>query len=222
VPPYNARSLVDTEFGSNRPLLAPAPLSREKGWRAAPIWDGAAGNVLGVRRLADERQVVLGFGLGDRVAVPGAIAQGSRAVLAQEIRSARGGHYTFTVQASGGGTDADYFRDVFLAHFTCRLVLFRFADAAKDPRQVQELGSAAFQPAFGDAGAVRTFGVDRFLGSTQANVNFAIGNGLGVAVVVEKTSPGVLRPAVAQRAFVRLHSVALDFNPRPRDDSVID
>src|SRR5262249_10757978 len=103
-------------------------------------------------------------------------------------------------------------------------VLFRFADAAKDPRHVEELASAPFQPAFGDAGAARPFSVDRFLGSTQANVNFAIGNGLGVAMVVEKTSPGALQPAGSgpQRAFVRLHSVSLDFNPRPRDDSVVD
>ena len=120
-------------------------------------------------------------------------------MLAQEIRNARGGHYTFSVRASGGGTSADYFRDVFLANFTCRLVLFRFADAGKDPRQVQELASASFQPEFGDASAVRTFSVERSLGSTQANVNFAIGNGLGVAVVVEKTSPGARRAGAAPR-----------------------
>jgi hypothetical protein len=223
VPPYDNRPLVDTDFASDRPLLAPAPLTRVKGWRAAPLWTEAAGDALSARRLGDERQIVLGFGLGGGAAVR-PIAQGSRAVLAQEIRSARGGHYTFTVRASSGGASAAYFRDVFLAHFTCRLVLFRFADAGKDPRQVQELASAAFQPVFGDGSAVRTFSVERFLGSTQANVNFAIGNGLGVAVVVEKTSPGALQPAGPgpHRAFVRLHSVALEFNPRPRDDSVVD
>jgi hypothetical protein len=222
VPPYDGRPLVDTDFASDRPLLAPAPLTRAKGWRAAPLWEAAAGDALSVRRLGDERQVVLGLGLGGGSAVP-VITQGSRAVLAQEIRSARGGHYTFTVRASGGGTSADHFLDVFLANFTCRLVLFRFADARKDPRHVQELASAPFQPEFGD-GAARPFAVSRFLGSTQANVNFAIGNGLGVAVVVEKTSPGALRLAGPgpQRAFVRLHSVSLEFNPRPRDDSVVD
>jgi hypothetical protein len=221
VPPYNNQPLVDTDFTSDRPLLAPAPLTRAKGWRAAPIWE--AGDALAVRRRVGERQVVLGFGLGNGTAVP-ALAQGSRAILAQEIRSARGGHYTFTVRASGGGTSEEYFRDVFLTNFTFRLVLFRFADAAKDPRRVQELASAPFQPPFGDADAARAFTVERFLGSTQANVNFAIGNGLGVAVVVEKTSPGALQMAGPgpQRAFVRLHSVSLEFNPRPRDDSVVD
>jgi hypothetical protein len=55
-------------------------------------------------------------------------------------------------------------------------------------------------------------------------VNFAIGNGLGVGVVVEKNSPGALElpSSGPHRAFLRLHAVSLDFSPRPRDDSVID
>jgi hypothetical protein len=223
VPPYDGRPLVDTEFASDGPLLAPAPPTRAKGWRAAPVWEASAADALSVRRLGERRQVVLGFGLGGGAAVP-PIGQGSRAVLAQEIRSARGGHYTFTVRASGEGSSADEFRDVFLANFTCRLVLFRFADAGKDPRHVQELASAPFQPEFGDGRAARRFSVARFLGSTQANVNFAIGNGLGVAVVVEKTSPGALQLAGPgpHSGFVRLHAVSLDFSPRPRDDSVVE
>ena len=88
-----------------------------------------------------------------------------------------------------GLTMAEYFRDVFLARCTCRLVLFRYADTGKDPRRVQVLASAPFRPEFGDAASAGTFSLERFLGSTQAQVNFAIGNGLGVAVVVEATSP---------------------------------
>jgi hypothetical protein len=124
------------------------------------------------------------------------------------------------VQASGGGTTREFFDNVFLAHFTCRLLLFRYADARKDATRVAVLASADFRPAFGDTAT--PFEVHRFLGSTQPGANFSIGNGLGVAVVVEKTSPGALAltgPGPFQ-AFLRLHSVALDFNPRPRDDSV--
>jgi hypothetical protein len=160
--------------------------------------------------------VLLGYGLGD---APGdtRINHGARAVLAQEIRNARGGHYTFTVRASGGGTSADHFERVFAANFSCRLVLFRFANTAKDPRDAQVLASASVRPRFGEAA---TFTVDRFLGSTQPGANFAIGNGLGVAVVVEKTSPGILQTSEGAQAFVRIHSVWLEFQPRPRDDSV--
>ena len=40
----------------------------------------------------------------------------------------------------------------------------------------------------------------------------------GVAVVVDKTSPGAV--PLAGQAFLRLHSVTLDFSARARDDSV--
>jgi hypothetical protein len=219
--PYDNSPLVDVDFQSGRELLPPAPLTRTRGWRATPLADDAARYGLAVKR-AEERHVLLGFGLLDAstgVAVP----QGTRAVLAQEIRNARGGHYTFTVQASGGGSSAGFFERVFLASFTCRLVLFRFTDAGKDPRNVQVLASADFQPRFGDGTTSAPFTVARFLGSTQPGANFAIGNGLGVAVVVEKTSPGTLRFAASEpiQAFVRIHSALLDFNPRARDDSVV-
>jgi hypothetical protein len=216
VPPYDARRLLDTDFQSGRPLLATAPTTRQRGWRASPLWDAAAGNAFSVR-LTDDRRVVLGFGLSDG-ATPPALAQGSRVLLAQEIRNARGGHYTFTAQASGGGVSREFFESVFLAHFTCRLVLFRYADASKDASRVSVLASADFRPVFGDAAV--SFEVNRFLGSTQPGANFPIGNGLGVAVLVEKSSPATLALPGNGQAFLRIHSVTLDFNPRPRDDSV--
>jgi hypothetical protein len=214
--------LLDTDFQSGR-LIPPAPLTRDKGWRASPIWDKAAANAISARAFAAERHVALGYGLGDGTNSP-AIAHGTRIVLAQEIRSARGGHYSFTVRASGGGTSAEYFEKTFLAHFTCRLQLFRFGDMNKDPRNVSVLATADFRPAFGDAKTAGTFKVDRFLGSTIPNQNFPIGNGLGVAVVVEKTSPGALPLAMTgpHQAFVRIHAVSLEFSARPRDESVVD
>jgi hypothetical protein len=219
VPPYDTSLLLDTDFQSGT-LIEPAPPTRDRGWRASPIWSAEAGNGFGVK-LTDERQLRIGFGLGDGLNVP-AIAQGSRAMLAQEIRSARGGHYTFTVRASGGGTNGDFFERVFLANLTCRLLLFRFANMRKDPREAQVLASADFRPAFSDGTTSATYAVDRFLGSTIPGANFPIGNGLGVAVVIEKTSPAPLPLAGPgpHRAFVRIHSVALAFNARPRDDSV--
>jgi hypothetical protein len=124
------------------------------------------------------------------------------------------------VQASGGGTSREVFESAFLAHFTCRLLLFRYADASKDPSRVTVLASADFRPAFGDAAA--PYEVNRFLGSTQPGANFPIGNGLGVAVVVEKSTPGTLAlPGAGPfQAFLRVHGVSLEFNPRARDDSV--
>jgi len=201
-------------------LVAPAPLTRARGWRASPLWERSAANAFSAK-LTEQHQVALGFGLGDGMSVP-VINPGDRALLAQEIRSARGGQFTFTVRASGGSSSAETFERLFLANFTCRLILFRFADMNKDPRAGQRLASADFRPTYSDGSSATAHSVSRFLGSTVPGANFSIGNGLGVAVVVEKTSPGRLQlpgPGPHQ-AFLRIHYVALEFNARPRDDSV--
>jgi hypothetical protein len=159
----------------------------------------------------------MGYGLGGGTA--GAeIPAGARCVLAQEVRNARGGHYTFIVRATSDAATAEEFEKVFLAHFACRLVLFRFRDTNKDPRPVEELASAEFRPAFGTEGG---FTLDRFLGSTAPGVNFPVGNGLGVAVVVGKKTPGPLAlPGTGEcRAALRVRSVSLEFSAAPRHDN---
>jgi hypothetical protein len=186
VPPYDSRFLLDADFRDPLPLVPPAPPTRRKGWRADPL--------AAVRK--DEAGVV--------------IAGGDRCVLAQEIRNARGGQYTFTVRARGEAASAEEFETGFLAHFACRLVLFRFRDPGKDPRDVEELASAEFRPAFGKDGS---FTVEKFLGSSAPGVNFRIGNGLGVAVVVERKAPG------ASAGALRVRGVTLDFGPAPRDEN---
>ncbi len=119
------------------------------------------------------------------------------------------------MQASAGGA---FFEQLFLPHFTCRLVLFRFADVNKDAARATVLASADFRPGLGAVPS--PFTVERFLGSTQPGANFAIGNGLGVAIIIEKTSPGNLNLPTTAEGFLRIHSVSLTFNPRPRDESV--
>jgi hypothetical protein len=198
VPPFDASLILDTTFDPARPLVPAAPPSREKGWRAASA-DG-----LTVRKAAG----------GVRVECGSTVGAGARAVLAQEIRNARGGRYTFTVRAEGAAASADEFEKVFLGNFTCRLVLFRFRDTNKDPRNADELAAAEFRPAFGKESA---FPVERFLGSTTPGANFPIGNGLGVAVVVAKTTLGPL--VVSGRVGVVVRSAAAEFNPAPRHDN---
>lgn len=141
------------------------------------------------------------------------VAAGARAVLGQEIRNARGGQYTFTVRAEGIAASAEEYEKLFAAQASCRLVLFRFRSTAKDVRAVDELAAAEFRPAFG---AAIVFRVERFLASSAPGANFPIGNGLGVAVVVAKTSAGAFTPA---RAGVRLTSAEVAFSPAPRHDN---
>ncbi|HJZ59273.1 MAG TPA: DUF1501 domain-containing protein [Gemmataceae bacterium] len=215
VPPYDASLLLDTDFRADLPLLPSAPTSRQKGWRAFPIWTTEAAG-LAVRK--ETAALRIGYGLGDGKA--GAVVEArSRALLAQEIRNARGGHYTFTVRAAGEGSSAEEFEKAFLASVTCHLVLFRFRDTKKDARTVDELASAEFRPAFGKT---ELFRVDRFLGSAIPGTNFPIGNGLGVGVVVETKPAGpVARPKEGpHRVALRIESVTLDFSPRLRDENV--
>lgn len=205
VPPYDASLLLDTDFASGRPLIAVAPATRDKGWRGWPLETEPERNGLAVSVAeATGRHVVLGLAAGST------IAAGARALLAQEIRAARGGEYTFTVKASGGaGAGAD--------PLTCRLVLFRFADASKDPRKIQELGSLTFRT---ESETPRTFTLRQFLGSTRGGQNFPIGQGLGVAVVVENTTGQPIARADAYR--LRIHEVSLAFSARPRHENTVD
>jgi hypothetical protein len=141
---------------------------------------------------------------------------GARALFAQEIRNARGGNYTFTVTASGDGESADDYKTL-LAHVSYRLVLFRFRDQAKHPLNADVFAAQEFVPAFGKAEA---FKLDKFLGSTVPDVNFAIGNGLGVGVIAERKTAGrvvISNPAATR---VRVHSLSLEFSAQPRNDSV--
>ncbi|MCI0704256.1 MAG: DUF1501 domain-containing protein, partial [Planctomycetia bacterium] len=214
VPPYDSNFLLDTSFDTKLPLVAATPPSREKGWRANPIWNEKTSG-FAVRK--DKTSLVMGYGLADANA--GAeIEDAMRCVLAQEIRNARQGHYTLTIEATAEANTADEFEKTFLANFTCRLVLFRFRDMNKDPRSVEELASAEFRPTFGKLGR---FTLDRFLGSTAPGANFPIGNGLGVAITIQKTTPGALAlpKNEAHRAALRIHSVALQFNAPPRHDN---
>jgi hypothetical protein len=221
VPPYDARLLLDTGFLEERPLIAADANSREKGWRAKPIRDLSAAGGLAVERVAGQRPYMK-IGFAAHEAKGFAIAQGSRAVLAQEIRNARAGHYTFSIKAAGMGSSAEVFEQGFLANMTCQLVLQRYNTMAKDPLDAQALAAETFVPAFDAEGKSQTYSMTRFIGATQPNANFSIGNGLGIAVIVAKSSPGTWQPPVsgAHAAFLRVDSVSLDFDPRKRDDSV--
>ena len=207
VPPFDTRLLFDTDFRDTQPLIAVEPPTRTKGWRGwsqpGLLVSRSAGGV--VFRLAV-----------DGLQEPLAIAAGSRAILAQEIRNARGGQYTFRVRASVQGMSAGEF-DPFAASLRTRLVLFRFQNMQKDPRAIAELASLEFRPVVGET---REFVLDRFLGSTTPGANFAIGSGLGVLIELQTTRPLTLPLEQGRKFAIVVESVDLNFQPRKRDDSV--
>jgi hypothetical protein len=215
VPPYDASLLLDTGFDTPLPLVSLARPTRDKGWRADPFGSSQDPQGLAVRKEA--KSVMLGYGLGDRTAGV-RIEAGARCVLAQGIRNARGGQYTFTVDSVGEANSEDEFRSGFLAHCTCRLLLFRFRDTNKDPRTAVELASGEFRPEYGKPGR---FSLTKFLGSRGGGVNFPVGNGLGVAVTVEKQTPGPLTLARDEPHYgaLRIRSATLQFSAVSRDEN---
>ncbi|HVW00810.1 MAG TPA: DUF1501 domain-containing protein [Planctomycetaceae bacterium] len=214
VPPFDTRLLFDTAFDTELPLVPVEPVTRDKGWRGWPLRTGAP-NSLAVSK--EPGAALLGYRAGN-AAAPITVEAGARALLVQEIRNARGGQYTMRVQAQAiGTTEADY--QQFLGNFRCRLVIFRFRDIRKDPREAGELASLEFRPTHGKS---QEFVLDRFLGSTTPGANFPIGAGLGVMICVEKHTPGTLtiNGDGSNPIGLRVESVQLTFNPRQRDESV--
>jgi hypothetical protein len=227
-PAYTDAFLLNPGFEDETPLMPVGAKKRLKGWQAAPLLDPAKGPDLGVW-LADgpdalpasgKRCACLGVGGAGSAALK--VAQGRKIVLTQEVRNPRAGQYTFAVRACGGAS-ADAFRDAFLKHFTCQLLVFGYADAAKDPLRPKMFASKPFVPAFADGktGQYETIELAVTLKS-QDDGAFQLSKGVGVAVVVEKTSPGELDwsafgPAAA---FVRIDDAELRFNPRQRNEDV--
>jgi hypothetical protein len=110
----------------------------------------------------------------------------------------------------------------FLKDFTCRLVLFGYRDGRKDPRHGREFASIVILPPWvppGQPGPPARFALSARLRS-QDDGALELSRGVGVVLVVEKTSPGRLEPAAGQQAFVCLDAVELRFLPRPRNDDV--
>ncbi len=214
VPPFDARKLLDVDFASQK-LHPCAPASREKGWRATPLVAAPAGVAQSVP--SPRPHVQLGLDGRDlKAAQP--IPAGSRAIVAQEIRNARGGHYTFRVTISGGGSSPAAFQRWFEGPLACRLILFRYANQNKNPLEGQELASLPFHPTFSAFESPTEFTLTQFLGSTVPGANFPIGNGLGVALIIDSRAALDLPPG--ESAYLRLHEVRLEFNPRPRDENV--
>jgi hypothetical protein len=226
---FDTSLLLNTDFSQSVPLYPVDRGSRPKGWRAAPLLTRDGAN-FGVRIVPDgettnsqeTRHATIGFG-----AKPGAthVRKGERAVLAQEMRNPRAGRFTFTVEACVTASNRQVCEE-FQKHFSCRLVMFRFADGEKNPLKRQELGSLVIQPPLiaGTAPAYATFDFSRVLDGAAPGQNFSIGQGLGVSIEVEKTSDGTLSirgPDLSSPPVLRIRSARLTFASRTINDKVV-
>jgi hypothetical protein len=109
------------------------------------------------------------------------------------------------------------------------MVIYRFADAEKNPLRRQELSSVTFQPlsVVGTQSRWSRFELDLLLDSTGPGKNVRIGHGLGVAIEVEKTAEALLEwgPSPGKGpggwASLCLGSAQMRFSSRTIDDKVV-
>ena len=138
-------------------------------------------------------------------------------MLTQEVRNPRAGTYTISIHVCGGGSRDD-FRE-FLSYFRCRLVLFGYRELTKDAlKGRREFESVSIDPVFADKpGGYQKVTLTRKLRSQDGGAS-EIEMGVGVAVIVERKTPGAFVVPAGRRAFIRVDDVEIDFVPRARND----
>ena len=221
VPGFSKDHLLNGSFDDEIPLVAVGSGKRLKGWQASPLVEEAAkGFDFGTRLLdgplsrSGKQHAAIGYGLSGPC-LAGALKEGTSAMLTQTLRNPRAGTYTIAAHVCGGGVLADY--RTLLDNFRCRLVLFGYGDLSKDPTKGRrEFESVVLTPAFGEYQKVT---LTRKLRSQDGGAS-EIEMGVGVAILLEKKTPGAFAVPAGRRAFIRVDDVTCEFVPRPRNDDV--
>ena len=227
VPPFSQITLLNTDFEANVPLYS-GDTNRPKGWRGFPLAESLAGR-FGVtlvdqqreQSLSGERHVAIGF-QGTAKPEPLRIAKGEVAFLAQEIRSPFAGKFVLKAHVRGAGTSREFFDESFLKQFTCRLQFFQFTTKAKLATERKELASIPFVPRFmeGSQDGYDAFLLEKVFENPTPGANFSFGLGMGIAIVIEKTSAGVLTVPAAEAVYLRIDDVTVEFTGKARIETV--
>ncbi|MCA9026842.1 MAG: DUF1501 domain-containing protein [Planctomycetaceae bacterium] len=213
VPPYNDDLLLHSGFGDDVQLYNVETGSRPKGWRATPL-------------LADDSTSSAVFLIdwsGDRVAALGVGNSDVPMLLAQEMRNPRLGTFAFGVQACVRASSEGAYR-AFLARYECRLVIYRYNDTSKNPLRRTDFRTESFIPPFAvdDEPAFTWFELTQHLDSPGPGQNFPIGNGYGIAVLVEPVNESGSAPGEVdgQLTLLCIKEVQLNFTERTINDDV--
>lgn len=227
VPPFDPALLLNADFSSSSLLYPLKQGSRPKGWRASQRPRGLSvvcETASDEGPFAGKSHVAIGLN-GTAANSTDSNAQssaaGESAILAQEMRSPRAGTFTFRVRIAGRG-DQELYEKTFLPNFTCQLVIYQYKDETKNPVHRTEFASLTVRPKYAgvEPTAFETFELKKTLDSAAPGQNFAIGNGLGVAVVVENTSTHKIEIARGLSAGVAIDGVELEFDSRTINDDV--
>jgi len=208
------------------PLEPHGTAERAKTWQASPLVRPAGKGQFHVAMLNDPAnsrsgQYHAAMGFGQRAEAL-SVKVGARAMLSQQVRNPMAGRFTFSVHACGAGSTGDFYREVFLKHFACRLVIFAFLDLKKNHTEHRQFASVEFEPPWSESGKpnYERFEVSVTLRSQDGGAN-ETNLGIGVAVMVEKKTPGAVALPPGGEAFLRIDDVELVFNASPRKDDVV-
>ena len=215
---FNRGPLSNTNFELDMPLSD--RFQQADFWIGRPHWNPDRPDdfsvATSVKRSASSSsdqsyQAQIGFGIFNGVG-KGRIAKGHKAILAQEVYNPRPGRYSFSAMVSGEGRPEA--AKEWNRHFRSRLILFRFTDLSKRIDKIAELASTAFEVPF-DSTPVK---VSRMMKPQEGGTG-ELQMGIGVAVIVEKTSEKTLdlKSAGLMQAFVRLENTHVAFLPRDFD-----
>ncbi len=226
VPPYTKAPIFETSFEESDQLAPLGSNQRFTRWMARPIADRSSSVDFGAAILSGseftrtgQHCAAIGVGVSSPTAA-GKLPAGSKAILTQTIRNPRAGTYAITLRAACGGTKADW--DWFQTHFTCRLSLFGYHGLDKNPWDgVRDYGSIPLSLTYPETGepVFQEFQLTRPLRSQDAGAS-EIEMGVGLAVWLERKTPGELDIPAGRRAFLRIDDVEVKFTPRPRNDNV--
>jgi hypothetical protein len=217
VPPFDeSQWLVAPDFRAPVPLKPASEPSRPRGWRAKPLVGGEEDG-LGVCLRGE--QMALGFRTSKDKGLT--IRQGEQAILAQEVRSPFAGKFTVSIQIRGDADSREFYDKIFRANFTCKILFFQYTAFPKTPLQAKELASLVLEPRFAEENTFQSFELSKTFVNPKPGANFSFGLGLGVAVVLEKTSAGELTIPPGHRAGVLLDEVRVEFDGKPRNDKVV-
>lgn len=224
VPPFSQILLLNTDFEADVPLYS-GDTNRPKGWRGFPLIDSPTDR-FGVSLVRDDpvhslsgrSHVVLGIHRGPD---PTRIAKGEAVFLAQEIRSPFAGKYLLKVPVRATGSSRQFFDEVFLKQFVFRLQFFQFTTKGKLATERKELASMTFVPRFTDQPKdFEVFTLEKVFENPSPGGNFSFGLGMGIAIIIEKTSAGVLAVANTDAATLEIDDVTVEFTGKARIETV--
>ena len=208
VPPFDPTiTLMQTDFAGPDSVRPTNAASRPKGWRGSPLLSDASAESFGLKQVDDQLAIGL-HGTGQNGDV-------KLAFVAQEVRSPFAGKYKLRIQVRGEAKSEAIFEEAFRRHFRCRLQFFQFTSQTKNTADRKELAGVDFEPK--QSAEFAAVELSKEFINPNPGSNFSFGSGLGVAVIVKRTSSEDLTPVLAR---IRIESVELEFTGKERNPKV--